>query len=673
MARATPTTPTISGGRPTPEVLRDLHRRMVRIRHFEENCGRLSEVGKLPGFLHLYVGEEAVAAGVCAALSDTDRITSTHRGHGHLIAKGGDFKRAYAELFGRSTGYCGGKGGSMHISDMDLGMLGANGIVGAGVPIAAGAGFASKYTDDGTVAVAFFGDGASNIGAFHEGINMAAALKLPVVFVCENNEFGEYTPREQTMAITDIASRAEGYGMPGVIVDGMDAVAVWEVATEAVARARRGDGPSMIEAKTYRYYDHHGVVGLRVKYREDSEIEAWKARDAIEHLERQMDAAGVQSLAESAEVQAGVNAEILEALAFAEASPVPEPETLTQDIYTVRSDRPAPAPPRGDRKLTYVQAMTETIDQVMEADPSVFVAGEDVGGYGGAFRNFTGLIDKYGADRVVDTPISEQAIIGLGIGAAVSGLKPIVDIMFMDFIAVAMDQLMNQAAKLKYMFGGNAVLGMTITTFGGAGLSGAAQHSQSLESFLCHVPGLKVVAPSTAYDMKGLLTACLREPNPTFVMGNKLLLGASGPVPEDLYEVPLGVADIKRSGTDVTLVSYGRMLHECLAAAETLADHGIECEVVDPRTLQPFDTATVVESVRKTNRAIVVHEAVRFGGFGAEIAAQIQEEAFDHLDAPVGRIGAPFSPVPFSPALESLYLPDQTAIAAEVRAILGRS
>ena len=309
----------------------------------------------------------------------------------------------------------------------------------------------------------------------------------------------------------------------------------------------------------------------------------------------------------------------------------------------------------------------------MREDESVFVAGEDVGGYGGAFRNFTGLQPEFGEDRVVDTPISEQAIIGLGIGAAVSGLKPIVDIMFMDFIAVAMDQIMNQAAKLKFMFGGNAVLQMTITTMGGAGLGGAAQHSQSLEAFLCHVPGLKVVSPSTAYDMKGLLTASVREPNPTVVIGNKLLLGQSEPVPEELYEIPLGVADVKRSGTDVTLVSYGRMLHECLKAADALAAEGIECEVIDPRTLQPFDTATVTDSARKTNRVIVVHEAVRFGGFGAEIAAQIQEEAFDYLDAPVGRVGAPFTPVPFSPELEAIYLPNASTIADEVRQILGRA
>ena len=264
------------------DVLLDMHHRMVRIRHFEEAAGRLAEESRLPGFLHLYVGEEAVAAGVCAALTDDDQISSTHRGHGHLVAKGGDFERMMAELMGKSTGYCKGKGGSMHICDLDLGMLGANGIVGGGVPIAVGAGFANKYRDDGRVSVVFFGDGASNIGAFHEAANMAAALQLPVVFVCENNEYGEFTPRDRTMAITDVVDRAAGYGMPGVIVDGMDVVAVHEAAAEAVDRARSGQGPSFLEAKTYRFYNHHGIQTLGMKYRSDEELAEWKKRDPID-------------------------------------------------------------------------------------------------------------------------------------------------------------------------------------------------------------------------------------------------------------------------------------------------------------------------------------------------------------------------------------------------------
>lgn len=324
---------------PGAEVLADLHRRMVRIRLFEEAAGRLAESAKLPGFLHLYVGEEAVAAGVCANLGDGDQITSTHRGHGHLVAKGGDFRRMMAELMGKATGYCKGKGGSMHISDLSLGMLGANGIVGAGSPIAVGAAFADKYRGNGAVAVAFFGDGATNIGAFHEAANMACALRLPIVFCCENNEYGEFTRRDKTMAITDIVDRAAGYGMPGVIVDGMDAVAVYEVAAEAVAHARSGKGPALVEAKTYRFYNHHGVQNLGLKYRTDDEVARWRERDPIAGIEARMAASGVLDANGAAAVWDAVRADIDEAIAFAEASPLPEPDDLLLDVYTPGAPR----------------------------------------------------------------------------------------------------------------------------------------------------------------------------------------------------------------------------------------------------------------------------------------------------------------------------------------------
>jgi len=302
------------------------------------------------------------------------------------------------------------------------------------------------------------------------------------------------------------------------------------------------------------------------------------------------------------------------------------------------------------RELSYLNAFNEGMHQLMADDPDVFVAGEDVAGKGGVFGSF----------------------VGLGIGAVVAGLRPVVDLMFMDFVLVSMDQIANQAAKLKYMFGGNATLPLTITTNGGGGLSAAAQHSQSLEAMLCHVPGLKVVMPSTPYDMKGLLVASVREDNPTILVKHKKMFGVKGDVPEELYEVPLGTAAVTRAGTDVTVVAYSYMAAEALAAADVLAAEGISCEVIDLRTVQPLDIDTVVESARKTNRIVVVHEAVRFGGLGAEIAAQVQEHAFDHLDAPVARVGAPFSPIPFSPSLESVYVPSAASIATEVRTTLHR-
>ena len=333
---------------------------------------------------------------------------------------------------------------------------------------------------------------------------------------------------------------------------------------------------------------------------------------------------------------------------------------------------PPPPPPTGERQLPYVLAVKEGIATAMREDPSVFLAGEDVAGYGGVFGTTRGLLEEFGPERVVDTPISEAGLAGLGVGAAATGLRPIIEIMFMDFIGIAMDQLVNQMAKMKYMFGGKVTLPVTIRTFAGAGMSMAAQHSQSLEAWLCHVPGLKVVMPATPYDAKGLLITAVRDDNPVVVVENKLSLGITGPVPEEPFAVPLGVARVAREGPDVTIVALGRMLHEALTAAESLAEEGVEAEVVDPRTLSPLDITTIAESVRKTNRVVVVHEAVRFGGFGAEIASQVQEEAFDFLDAPVARVGAPFSPVPFSPALEKQYVPDAARIANEVRRLLQR-
>ena len=318
----------------TNETVRDLHERMLRIRFFEEAAGRLFEANKMPGFIHLYVGQEAVAAGVCVALRADDQISSTHRGHGHLVAKGGDLAKMMAELMGKADGYCNGKGGSMHICDLELNMLGANGIVGGGVPIAVGAGFANKYRGNDTVSVVFFGDGSTNIGAFHEAANMAAALRLPVLFVCENNEYAEYTARADTMAIKDVAERAAAYGMPSRIVDGMDAREVHDATAQALESIRAGEGPYFLECKTYRYYNHHGIQTLGMKYRSDDEVEEWKGRDAINAIEVAMIAEGVATEDEVGAARAAVQAEVDAAIEFAENSPMPDPSELLTDVYT---------------------------------------------------------------------------------------------------------------------------------------------------------------------------------------------------------------------------------------------------------------------------------------------------------------------------------------------------
>ena len=323
------------------------------------------------------------------------------------------------------------------------------------------------------------------------------------------------------------------------------------------------------------------------------------------------------------------------------------------------------------REITYIEAVSEAARTVLSEQDSAFIAGEDVAGAGGVFGSYRGILDEFGSERIMDTPISEEGIIGLGVGAAATGLRPIVDIMFMDFIGECMDEIANQMAKMRYMFGGSAKLPITVITMSGGGISMAAQHSQSLESWLCHLPGLKVVAPSNPHDVKGLIISASRDDNPVFVLLNKLSLRTRGEVPEDPYAIPLGEAKVVRDGSDLTIVTYSRMVSESLQAADKLQEQGIEAEVIDLCSLQPLDMDTVVQSVQKTQRAIVVHEAVRFGGFGGEIASQIQESAFDYLDAPVARVGAPFSPVPFSPVLEQAYMPNAAKIGEEVSAVLG--
>jgi len=322
------------------------------------------------------------------------------------------------------------------------------------------------------------------------------------------------------------------------------------------------------------------------------------------------------------------------------------------------------------RNLTFSGAINEALAQEMRRDPDVYVSGEDVGVFGGCFGVTAGLLEEFGEERVRDTPITESAIIGSSVGAAAAGLRPVPELMFVDFIGVALDQLYNQAAKMKYMFGGKARLPLTVRTTCGAGMSAAAQHSQCLEAWFMHVPGLKVVVPSTPYDAKGLLIASIRDDNPVVFIEHKMLYGIEGDVPEEAYTIPLGKADVKREGDDVTVVATMAMVHKALAAAEKLAESGVSVEVVDPRTLTPLDVETIVNSVKKTHRVVIVHEAVKHAGPGAEIAAVLADEAFDYLDAPIKRVTAPFTPVPFSPVLEQAFIPSEKEIIAAVKELV---
>lgn len=653
--------------------LEGYYRDLLRVRRFEERAGDLFKQGVIKGTAHSCVGQEAVAVGACAALRDTDTIVSHHRGHGHCIAKGADLTRMMAELLGRDTGYGRGLGGSMHLAALDLGILGANGIVGAGIGIATGAALSAQIRGSGQVCLAFFGDGATNEGIFHESLNLAAIWKLPVVYLCENNRYGLSMSISESTAVPQIALRAAAYGMPGVTIDGNDVHAVKEAVAQAAERARTGEGPTLIEALTYRWGDHSMRTNLP-RYRAEAEERDWRENgDSVRRVGRQLEDLQVRA-GRLDELRNQVEQEVQKAIDDAMIAPEPDAAILASAVAAPLAaiESPPPASSAG-RDLYYVEAIREALAQEMARDSRVMVMGEDVGRIGGLFACTQGLQDRFGRDRVRDTPISENGIANAAVGAAITGLRPVVEVQFFDFITHMMDALVNQAAKLRFMLGGKPCVPLVIRGPQGGGLRLGAQHSQSLEAWFAHVPGLVVLAPSTPYDAKGLLTAAIRDDNPVVFLEHKLLyVRSKGPVPEQPYAIPIGKADVKRTGKDVTIVATMAMVDAALSAARELAEEGIDAEVIDPRTIKPLDAETILSSVRKTNRCIVAHEGWKTHGFGAEVAAMIMEQAFDHLDAPVMRVGMADVPMPYNAALELAVIPNAAEIARVARAVCYR-
>ncbi len=647
--------------------LLEMHRRMLVIRGFEERVAVLYRDGEVPGFVHLSIGQEASAVGACWPLAPSDVITSTHRGHGHCLAKGLDPLGMFAELMAKEDGTNRGRGGSMHIADPNIGIFGANGIVAAGLPIAAGAATAAQLRGDGSVAVAFFGDGAVAHGTFHEAINLAAVWQLPVIFFCENNGYAEFSPAE-TQHAAPLEQRAAGYGAEFLAVDGNDVMATATTMASVVEATRAGRGPSIIEATTYRWHGHY--EGDPQRYRSPEELGEWQARDPLLVHASLLRSTGVTTETIEA-MEAEVARELDAAVEAARRSKPPAATTLYDFVTRPRPERPEPpAPAHSSSDDAPVFRTMDAIRNALEAeladDERVFVAGIDVATGGNVFGLMRGLHDRFG-DRVRDTPISESAIIGVGVGAAMAGMRPVVELMYLDFLGVCLDQLLNQAAKLPFMTGGAAQMALTVRTQFGAGRSSGSQHSQSLEALLAHIPGLSVVMPSTPADTYGLLRAAIQDPNPVVVIENRLLYGMKGPQPPVDHVLPIGKSAVVRPGTDVTVVSVSRMVHEAIAAAERLDEEGISIEVIDLRTVAPLDMAAILESVHKTSRLLIAHEAVVPFGIGAEIAATVAREGFWDLDAPIERIGAAPTPPPYAPDLERAWLPDRDDIAEALR------
>lgn len=644
-----------------------LYRTMQVVRQTEEELARCHQRGLIHGACHTYVGQEAIATGVCMHLKENDPIFSTHRGHGHALAKGMPPRELIAELFGRETGCSRGRGGSMHLFLPVIGMMGTSGIVGPCLLQACGGGYSSKILKNGTVAAAFFGDGAVNNGAFHEGLNMASIWKLPVLFICENNQYATEVPFSYSSGNPSIGSRGTAYGIPGITIDGNDVLEIYRVAEEAIARARSGGGPTLIECKTYRTRAHAEGMG-DFTYRTKEEVAAWKERCPIARLRTENGAMIDQLDAVDEEVAALVK----EARDFAERSEVPPARTATAHVYSADViDVQLPKSESESRELSFVAATLEALDQAMAADPKIFVMGEGIGVRGGNFTTTLGLYAKYGADRLCDTPICERGFVGLACGAAMTGTRPIIDFMFIDFINDSFGEIVNQIAKMQYMSSGRLKMPVVLRGCGGVGHSAATHHSGMYHSIYSHIPGLRVVLPSNPYDAKGLFAHALRSDDPVLFLEHRELMQIKGSVPMEHYEIPFGKARVARAGTDVTVVALSFMVQHALKAAEQLAVEDISVEIIDPRTVSPLDVDSILRSVAKTGRLLVVDEAFGPCGFASEIAAHVADAGFNDLDAPIKRLHGAFAPTPYAPTLERAVVPDVEQVVQAIRDLMG--
>ncbi len=727
----------LAAGRVTPEDAVKMLDCMLAIRSFEETVAQM-KAGKFKprpdfrfiGATHLSIGQEATAVGGVSAIRPDDYITSTHRGHGHSIAKGfywllgrtsddelrafiGDYadpsdyeslaecalqvhlNRTMAELLGKEEGYCRGRGGGMHIADFDAGHLGANAIVGGSYAMAAGAAMGCWKLGLDRVVLSFVGDGATNNGIAHEAYNWACQDQfeqgIPVIFLVENNQYGMTGQQVgEVTGIEDLAQRGAGYNevnMHAEVINGMDPMAVRDAVSRAAQLCRSGQGPVLLESKTYRYLGH-SLSDDCTSYRSQTEEDAWENIDPIDYMKRALVVHGVLSDDDIVEHCARMKQRIEDATIWAVDGTDPDPADIYDGLWvdtTSDSIGPELATPedqlvgevvytRRDRqgRILYRHAVAEALMEEMLRDRRVICYGEDIADYGGAFGATRGLIDVFGRERVFNAPISEACIVGTAAGAAMVGMRPVAEIMYIDFILMTMDQTGNQLAKNRYMFGGKATLPAVIRTTIGGGRGYAGQHSQSLEAIVTHIPGLKVVAPAFAHDVKGLLKAAIRDDNPVIFIEHQHCYTEKGVVPEEDYTLPLGVANVVREGSDVTVIAYSYMLLRALEAAEMLAEEGIEVEVVDPRTLIPLDEDTLAASVSKTGRALIVQQAPYIGCFGEHIAHRMMERCWDDLQAPVRIVAAHDVPPPMAAPLEEENIPSVAKIADRLRALAGK-
>lgn len=650
----------------TDDEVVDLYRTMLVTRRIDDRMWALNRQGRVP-FVVSASGHEATQVGVVAAMDpDRDWSLPYYRDVGVAVAWGMTPTEIFLGVMSKAGDpSSGGRQMPNHWSYRDKRIFSHSSPIATQYPHAAGIAHALKADGSDAVVAVHGGDGSTSEGDWSEAMNFAGIHCLPMIFVIENNQYAISVPLEESVA-GQIADRARGYDIPGVYVDGNDILAVYKVAKEAVERARGGHGPTLIEAKTYRYYAHTSDDDDKI-YRSREEVEMWRRRDPILILKQYL----IEARLLSDEFEEALEDEVVEAVkeAVREAEAAQDPTDAYSHVYAAPFvELPAatePEPAVEGEEINMITAVNRTLHEILEADPSTVVFGEDVGDpKGGVFKATVGLTDTFGADRCFNTPLAESLIIGLGIGMGAVGKRPIAEIQFADFIHPAFDQIVSEAARLSYRTNGDWNCPLTIRVPFGGGIHGSLYHSQSIESFYAHIPGLKVVVPSTPADLKGLLWTAVEDPDPVmFLEPKRLYRLCKGVFPAGAHRIPLGKAAIRRTGTDVTILAYGAMAYFAEEAGDRLIGEGVSAEIIDLRSIKPLDWNTINASVAKTGRVLIVHEDNEFIGFGAEVAALVADKAFEHLDAPVKRYATPDVPTfPFAEALEAELLPNTDGI-----------
>jgi 2-oxoisovalerate dehydrogenase E1 component len=647
-----------------------LYHAIVLPRMIEEKMLNLLRQGKLSKWFS-GIGQEAIAVGVSSALQADDFILPMHRNLGVFTTRGVDLAQLFRQLLGKEGGFTKGRDRTFHFGSLPHRIVGMISHLGAMLPVADGLALAMQLREEKRVAAAFTGDGSTSEGDFHEAVNLAAVWKLPVLFIVENNQYGLSTPTSEQYACKDIADKAAGYGIVGQVVDGNDLLAVVDAVSKAAARGRLGSGPTLLEFKTFRMRGHEEASGTA--YVPKALIAEWAAKDPVARYERTLIERGVLTAPQCAAIRAALKTTI-DDLADA-ALALPDPDSTAErelaDVYApsrLDPQEPSPAAVTQAPELRYVDAVHDALREAMARDPRVILLGQDIAEYGGVFKCTEGLAAEFGKSRVRNTPIIESGAVGAAMGLALEGFVPMLEMQFGDFVTCGFNQIVNNLAKTHYRWGASLPVVLRLPV--GGGMGAGPFHSQNMEAWFTQVAGLKVVAPATPFDAKGLLLACFEDGNPVLFLEHKgLYRSARGPVPAGYYTLPIGKATIAREGTEATVVTYGVGVVWAVQAAEKLARERFSVEVIDLRTLLPWDVALASESVRKTSKALVLHEAPVTGGFGAEVAATLSRECFRDLDAPVERVGGLDMPVPFSKALEEIFMP-KTRLLEALRRLL---